>query len=70
VGEDFRFPQTTGPKPPGTDLVNRYVARLNRVSHHDEEVCAAFLRVMNLFEPPASLMRPRIAWQVLRGKTR
>ena len=70
VGEDFRFPQTTGPKPPGTDMVNRYVARLNRVSHHDEEVCAAFLRVMNLFEPPASLMRPRIAWQVLRGKTR
>jgi hypothetical protein len=23
VGEDFRFPQTTGPKPPGIDLINR-----------------------------------------------
>ena len=25
VGEDFRFPQTTGPKPACVDLINRYM---------------------------------------------
>ena len=68
VGEDFRFPQTTGVRPPGTDLINRYIARLNRVSHHDEVVCAAFLNVMNLFAPPTSLLSPRIAWRVFTGQ--
>ena len=28
VGEDFRTPTTTGPKPTGTDLINPYVARV------------------------------------------
>ncbi len=28
VGSDFRFEETVGPKPTGTDLVNRYLARL------------------------------------------
>jgi hypothetical protein len=68
VGEDFRFTTTTGPKPPGTDFINRYIARLNRVTHHDEVVGAAFLRVMNLLAPPASLFHPRILWRVLRGR--
>ena len=30
VGADFQFPQTTGLKPVGTDLLNRYVSRLLR----------------------------------------
>jgi 2-polyprenyl-6-methoxyphenol hydroxylase-like FAD-dependent oxidoreductase len=68
VGEDFRFPKTTGPKPAGIDLINRYIARVNRATHHDEVVCAAFLRVMNLMAPPASLFHPRILWRVLRGR--
>jgi hypothetical protein len=68
VGEDFRFATTTGPKPPGTDFINRYTANVNRVSHHDEVVGAAFLNVMNLLAPPPSLMHPRIMWRVLRGK--
>lgn len=67
VGEDFRFATTTGPKPPGTDFINRYVARVNRASHHDEVVGAAFLRVMNLLAPPTSLMQPQIMWRVLRA---
>jgi 2-polyprenyl-6-methoxyphenol hydroxylase-like FAD-dependent oxidoreductase len=67
VGEDFRFATTTGPKPPGTDFINRYTAKVNQVSHHDEVVGAAFLQVMNLLAPPPSLMHPRIMWRVLRG---
>jgi 2-polyprenyl-6-methoxyphenol hydroxylase-like FAD-dependent oxidoreductase len=66
VGADFRFPQTTGEKPPGTDLINRYLTRLHRATHHDDVVCRAFLRVANLLEPPSSLFHPRIVWRVLR----
>ena len=65
VGEDFRFPQTTGPKPAGVDFINRYVARVHRATLRDEVVCAAFLKVMNLMQPPTSLFHPRILWRVL-----
>lgn len=68
VGEDFRFPTTSGPKPPAIDLINRYVSRVNRVTHHDEVVGKAFLNVMNLLAPPTSLFHPRILWRVLRPK--
>jgi 2-polyprenyl-6-methoxyphenol hydroxylase-like FAD-dependent oxidoreductase len=68
VGEDFRFPQTTGPKPPGTDFINRYIVRVHRATLHDEVVGLAFLKVMNLMAPPPSLFHPRIVWRVLRPK--
>lgn len=68
VGEDFRFATTTGPKSPGTDFINRYVAKVNRASHHDEVVSAAFLQVMNLLAPPTSLFHPRVLWRVLRSR--
>jgi 2-polyprenyl-6-methoxyphenol hydroxylase-like FAD-dependent oxidoreductase len=66
VGEDFRFPQTTGPKPAGTDFINRYVAQVHRATRFDAEVCRAFLKVMNLLEPPSSLMMPGMLLRVLR----
>lgn len=68
VGEDFRFPETEGKKAPGTNFINGYVARVHRVSHHDEVVCKAFLDVMNLLKPPTSLFHPQILWRVL-GRT-
>jgi 2-polyprenyl-6-methoxyphenol hydroxylase-like FAD-dependent oxidoreductase len=66
VGADFEFPQTTGPKPPGTDLFNRYIGRLIRRSHGDGELTEAFYRVFRLEQPPTSLLRPSIVWRVLR----
>jgi 2-polyprenyl-6-methoxyphenol hydroxylase-like FAD-dependent oxidoreductase len=68
VGEDFRFATTSGPKPPGTEFINRYVDKVNLASHHDEVVCAAFLRVMNMLAPSTSLMKPQILWRVLRSR--
>lgn len=68
VGEDFRFPQTSGPKPPGVDFINRYVAKVHRATLHDPVVGLALLKVMNLMAPPPSLFHPRIVWRVLRGK--
>lgn len=67
VGEDFRFPHTGGPKPAGIDVLNRYVAMVHRATQHDPEVTRAFLRVMNLLAPPASLMAPGIVLRVLRA---
>lgn len=71
VGEDFRYAETRGPKPAGVDLINKYVARVHRATLHDEVVCHAFLKVMNLMAPPSSLFHPAIVWRVLRfGGTR
>ncbi|HRE25529.1 MAG TPA: FAD-dependent monooxygenase, partial [Anaerolineales bacterium] len=70
VGEDFRYPTTSGPKPAGIDLLNRYVAAVHRATLIDPEVCRAFLKVMNLIEPPASLMAPRIVLRVVKANRR
>ncbi|WP_245180686.1 NAD(P)/FAD-dependent oxidoreductase [Haloarcula amylovorans] len=65
VGADFQFPQTTGPKPRGTDLLNHYVARLNRKAQTDGRLRDAFMRVMMMERPPSTLFRPGILWRVL-----
>ena len=67
VGEDFRFPQTEGAKPPMMDFLNAYVAKVHQATHRDSVVYAAFLRVMNLMAPPTSLMSPGIFGRVLRN---
>lgn len=64
VGSDFRFPQTTGPKPRGTDFLNRYLSRLTRRAHTDGELSDAFFRVLMMERPPTSLVRPDVAWRV------
>lgn len=66
VGADFQFPQTTGPKPRGTDLMSRYVSRLNRNAHTDGTLRDAFFRVMMMEQPPTTLLRPRVIGRVLK----
>ncbi len=70
VGEDFRFPETTGPKPAGVDVLNRYVARVHRATLEDPVVGAAFIRVMNLMAPPSSLMSPGLMLRVWQANRR
>lgn len=70
VGEDFRFPQTSGPKPAGIDLLNRYVAMVHRATLVDPEVARAFAKVMNLLAPPTSLMTPGTMMRVFRANRR
>lgn len=67
VGEDFRFPATTGPRPAGIDLLNRYVATVHRATLLDPIVGKAFMRVMNLLAPPSSLMTPAMLLRVWRA---
>ena len=68
VGKDFTFDGTTGPKPFGTDLFNRYVARLLRRAHDDPELTEAFFRVFRLERSATSLLRPRVVWRVFRPR--
>jgi 2-polyprenyl-6-methoxyphenol hydroxylase-like FAD-dependent oxidoreductase len=65
TGEDLRFPQVEGSRPPGFHLVNRYLERVHAAASADPEVCRRFFDVLNLLAPPTSLMAPRVAWRVL-----
>jgi 2-polyprenyl-6-methoxyphenol hydroxylase-like FAD-dependent oxidoreductase len=65
TGEDLRFPQVEGDRPPGTRVLNRYLERVHAVASKDRAVCRKFFDVLNLLTPPSSLMSPRIAWRVL-----
>ena len=60
VGADFLHPQTVGPKPPATDLANRYTQRLVRATHTSLPLARTFNRVVNLVEPPVALARPSV----------
>lgn len=65
VGADFGFSQTTGPKPRGTDLFNRYLSRLTRKAHTDGELRQAFYQAIAMERSPTSLLRPSVVWRVL-----
>jgi 2-polyprenyl-6-methoxyphenol hydroxylase-like FAD-dependent oxidoreductase len=67
VGADFAYPETTGPKPVGTDLVNRYMSRVLRAAQVSPEVNTAMIMVQNLLAPPSSLMKPSMVRTVRRA---
>ncbi|TDH26990.1 FAD-dependent monooxygenase [Segetibacter sp. 3557_3] len=66
TGEDFRYPQTSGTRPPGIKLVNKYIEQVHKATTKDEVVCGAFLKVIALLKPPTHLFQPAILWRVLR----
>lgn len=47
-------------------IIGRYIRSVQRAGHRNPYAAAAFLRVTNLLAPPSSLMRPRVAWHVVR----
>jgi 2-polyprenyl-6-methoxyphenol hydroxylase-like FAD-dependent oxidoreductase len=66
TGEDFRFPETTGTRPFGIKLVNKFVSLVHRATIKDEVVCRTFLKVMGLIDPPTKLLHPKIVWRILK----
>lgn len=73
AGGDFAFPQTRGPKPRGTDMVNRYVRGVALAAQVSAPVAKAFASVAHLAKPPTLLFRPsmvaRVAAAALRSRT-
>ncbi|ESP87344.1 NAD(P)/FAD-dependent oxidoreductase [Candidatus Halobonum tyrrellensis] len=65
VCSDFAFERTTGPKPRGTDAVNRYLSRLVRTAQADGRVAERYLRVLRLERPPTALVTPEVLGRVL-----
>jgi 2-polyprenyl-6-methoxyphenol hydroxylase-like FAD-dependent oxidoreductase len=67
VGADLRFPEVGGPRTPKVRMVNAYLARLHVAAGSDPVLGRAFLRVVNLIDPPEHLMSPELAFRVMRG---
>jgi 2-polyprenyl-6-methoxyphenol hydroxylase-like FAD-dependent oxidoreductase len=67
VGTDLRFAEVEGRRGPRVRFVNAYVHRLHRAAAADPVLGAAFLRVLNLVDPPTRLLKPGVALRVLRG---
>jgi 2-polyprenyl-6-methoxyphenol hydroxylase-like FAD-dependent oxidoreductase len=71
VGGDFAFDGTTGDKPFGTDLLNRYTRRVTIAGQHDDAVVLRFNEVVSMVRRPESLLAPlfvlRVLWASRRG---
>lgn len=67
IGADFALPETIGHKPPGTDLINRYMADVLRASRVSEEVCLRLVEVTTLLRPPFALLTPAMVRKVRRA---
>ncbi len=67
TGEDLKYKQVAGKRPPGSGLINRYMTRVHTAAAKDPVVLKQFFLVANLLAPPTSVMSPRIAWRVLLG---
>lgn len=58
TGGDFAYPQTSGPKPVGTDLINRYAREAMLAAHVSPAVHKVLLDLQHLLVPPSALLRP------------
>ncbi len=65
TGADFIYPQTKGPKPPGTDVLNRYLAKVMAAAADDPTIHLALSRVQHLLAPPPTLLRPGVIRRTL-----
>jgi 2-polyprenyl-6-methoxyphenol hydroxylase-like FAD-dependent oxidoreductase len=70
VGGDFAYPATAGPKPIGTDLLNRYVRSVTIAAQHDDDVALRFNEVAAMVRRPESLLTPPFAVRALRRSRR
>jgi hypothetical protein len=65
VGGDFDYPDTRGPKPRGTDLLNRYMARAIVTAQDDDAVALRLNEVLALVRRPEWLFSPAFVLRVL-----
>ncbi|MGW1075004.1 FAD-dependent oxidoreductase [Streptomyces sp. NPDC002537] len=70
TGSDFAHPETTGPKPRGTQLLNWYTGRLLLASHVSVPVNRTLMDVQQLLAPPSALLRPTTTVRALLAARR
>ncbi len=66
VGGDFVYDGTTGPKPAGTDLLNRYMDRVTIAAQHDDGAAIRMNEVVAQVRRPEALLTPAFVLRVLR----
>jgi 2-polyprenyl-6-methoxyphenol hydroxylase-like FAD-dependent oxidoreductase len=66
TGNDLRFPEVEGARTPIVRFLNWYLGKLLSAAHRDNQVSAAFLKVINMIDPPLSILDPRIVWRVVK----
>lgn len=67
ISSDFVYPETTGPKRPGTDLFNRYGREVVLATHTSPEVHRVMLEIQNMLAPPSLILRPGTVLRALRA---
>jgi 2-polyprenyl-6-methoxyphenol hydroxylase-like FAD-dependent oxidoreductase len=65
VGNDFNYPETSGPRPAGIKVTNWYAGRVMRAAQVDAEVNRTFVAVQQLLTPPSAFFRPGFVARVL-----
>lgn len=70
VGGDLRYADVEGPRNAMVTFINWYIGKLHLAAAADADVARAFHRVANLLEPPPSILKPAIAWRILRANLR
>ena len=68
VGSDLQHPAVPGKRTPQVRFINWYLAKLFQAAQHDTVLAKRFLEVANLMKQPPSLMEPRIALRVWKGR--
>jgi hypothetical protein len=66
VGEDLRYPQVEGPRPPGTELVNWYLTKVQHATQRDRYISTRFFEVMTMTQPPRTLFSPSTLIRVFK----
>jgi 2-polyprenyl-6-methoxyphenol hydroxylase-like FAD-dependent oxidoreductase len=67
TGEDLRFPEVEGARPPGFGLLSSFMARAHRAATKDPVVLTRFFEVANLLRAPTAMLSPEVAMRVLVG---
>jgi len=67
VGADLRMPETNGPRTKMVTAINWYIANVHKHAHTDPTAAQAFIRVLQMLDPPTTLMHPSMVLRVIRG---
>lgn len=70
TGEDLRYPEVEGARPPGFSVINKYMERAHHAATIDVVVLKRFFEVANLLRAPTAMLSPEIAYRVLLGGRR
>lgn len=66
TGADLAHDEVDGPRPISWRVINAYLGRAMPAAHDDPTVAKVLMEVNSLVVPPPHLLRPRVAWRVLR----